>query len=66
MSNSLCPFLMFDGNAEAAINFYLSLFPGSAINGMVRYSSGEPGPEGAVKQPGSRLRAKPSWRPTAG
>ena len=50
MSTSLCPFLMFDGNAEAAINFYLSLFPGSEVNELVRYTPGEPAPEGTIKK----------------
>jgi predicted 3-demethylubiquinone-9 3-methyltransferase (glyoxalase superfamily) len=41
---------MFSGDAESAINFYLSLFPGGQINEMVRYAAGEPGPEGTVKK----------------
>jgi predicted 3-demethylubiquinone-9 3-methyltransferase (glyoxalase superfamily) len=49
MPASICPFLMFEGNAEAAINFYASLFPGSEVNEIVRYATGEPGPEGTVK-----------------
>jgi predicted 3-demethylubiquinone-9 3-methyltransferase (glyoxalase superfamily) len=42
------PFLMFQGKAEEAMNFYVSLFPGSAINDLQRYGPGEPGPEGSV------------------
>jgi predicted 3-demethylubiquinone-9 3-methyltransferase (glyoxalase superfamily) len=66
MPNSLCPFLMFDGNAEAAINFYISLFPGSQINGLVRYIVGEPGPEGTIKKAsftiaGQTILATDSW-----
>jgi predicted 3-demethylubiquinone-9 3-methyltransferase (glyoxalase superfamily) len=42
------PFLMFHGKAEAAVNFYLSLFPGSELVDLVRYGPGQPGPEGSV------------------
>jgi predicted 3-demethylubiquinone-9 3-methyltransferase (glyoxalase superfamily) len=42
------PFLMFEGKAEEAINFYVSLFPGSRILSIVRYGAGQPGPEGSV------------------
>jgi predicted 3-demethylubiquinone-9 3-methyltransferase (glyoxalase superfamily) len=41
-------FLMFEGQAEAAMNFYTSLFAGSKINNIVRYGAGESGPEGSV------------------
>lgn len=49
MPTSLCPFLMFEGNAGSAIDFYVSLFSGSKVNEIVRYTAGEPGPEGTVK-----------------
>ena len=39
---------MFEGNAEAAMNFYISLFPESEVTGIVRYGPGGPGPEGSV------------------
>ena len=42
------PFLMFEGQAEAAMNFYISLFPESQINEIVRYGPGEAGPAGTV------------------
>ena len=42
------PFLMFQGQAEEAMKFYVSLFPGSEISDIVRYGPGEPGPEGSV------------------
>lgn len=41
---------MFEGNAEAAINFYISLFPGGTIDEVSRYAAGEPGPEGTIKK----------------
>ncbi len=40
------PFLMFEGKAEEAMNFYVSLFPGAEILDIVRYSPGQPGAEG--------------------
>jgi predicted 3-demethylubiquinone-9 3-methyltransferase (glyoxalase superfamily) len=42
------PFLMFEGKAEEAMRFYVSLIPGSEILEMVRYGPGQPGPEGSV------------------
>ena len=41
-------FLMFEGKAEAAMNFYTSLFAGSKIDSIVRYGPGEAGAEGSV------------------
>ena len=43
------PFLMFEGAAEEAMNLYVSLFPGSRIDSIVKYGPGEPGPEGTVQ-----------------
>jgi predicted 3-demethylubiquinone-9 3-methyltransferase (glyoxalase superfamily) len=42
------PFLMFQGNAEEAMRFYVSLFPGSEITDIVHYGPGQAGPEGTV------------------
>jgi predicted 3-demethylubiquinone-9 3-methyltransferase (glyoxalase superfamily) len=41
--------LMFEGAAEEAMKFYVSLIPGSAIQEIARYGPGEPGAEGSVK-----------------
>ena len=41
--------LMFDGVAEEAMNFYVSLFNGSEIIRVKPYGPGEHGPEGTVK-----------------
>lgn len=41
-------FLMFEGNAEAAMNFYMSLFADSKIVSIQRYGKEGPGPEGSV------------------
>lgn len=42
------PFLMFEGKAEEAMNFYVSLFPGAQVLNIARYGPGQPGPEGTV------------------
>jgi predicted 3-demethylubiquinone-9 3-methyltransferase (glyoxalase superfamily) len=43
-------FLMFqDGNAQAAMSLYASVFPGLRTERVERYGPGEPGPEGTVK-----------------
>ncbi len=43
-------FLRFDGSAEAAMNFYTSLFADSEIKSISRYKANEAGPEGSVVQ----------------
>jgi predicted 3-demethylubiquinone-9 3-methyltransferase (glyoxalase superfamily) len=40
---------MFDGVAEAAMNFYVSLFKGSEVRKVERYGPGEQGKEGSIK-----------------
>jgi len=42
------PFLWFDGKAEEAANFYVSIFKNSKITGMSRYGEGGPGPKGTA------------------
>lgn len=44
----ITPFLMFDGHAEAALNFYVALFPDSKIVRLTRYGPNEAGAEGSV------------------
>lgn len=41
-------FLMFEGKAEEAMNFYTSLFSNSRIVDISRYGAGEQGKEGTV------------------
>lgn len=40
--------LWFDTQALEAAEFYVSLFPGSAVTNVVRYTSAGPGPEGSI------------------
>jgi predicted 3-demethylubiquinone-9 3-methyltransferase (glyoxalase superfamily) len=56
MARKITPHLMFDGVAEEAMNFYVSLFEGSGITRIERYGPGEPGAEGSVKLASFRLR----------
>lgn len=42
------PFLLFTGNADEAMNFYVSVFPGVKILEIVRYGEGGPGTPGSV------------------
>jgi predicted 3-demethylubiquinone-9 3-methyltransferase (glyoxalase superfamily) len=49
MATAVRPFLMFEGQAEAAMNFYVSLFSDAKIESIARYAAGEPGAEGSVK-----------------
>lgn len=44
----ITPFLWFDGNAEEAANFYVSIFKDSSIKKVVRYSEAGPGQAGSV------------------
>lgn len=48
MVASVRPFIMYQGEAEAAMTFYVSLFPGAEIVDIVRYGPGQAGPEGSV------------------
>ncbi len=50
MARSVTPFLMFEGAAEEAMTFYVSLFPRSDIHNIDRYGPGEPGKEGSVRR----------------
>jgi predicted 3-demethylubiquinone-9 3-methyltransferase (glyoxalase superfamily) len=48
MARSVTTHLMFEGQAEEAMNFYVALFPNSEITSINRYGAGGPGPEGSV------------------
>ncbi|WP_036383798.1 VOC family protein [Muricauda sp. MAR_2010_75] len=53
VNHSVVPLLMFSGdqqgNAEKAIEQYISIFLDSSLEGISRYEATEPGPEGMVK-----------------
>ena len=54
MPRSVTTFLMFEGVAEKAMNFYVSLFKGE-IKHVERYGPSEPGAEGSVKHATFRI-----------
>jgi predicted 3-demethylubiquinone-9 3-methyltransferase (glyoxalase superfamily) len=48
MSTTVTTFLMFEGKAEEAMNFYVSLFKDARVTEITRYGKDEGGPEGSV------------------
>ena len=44
----ITPFLWFDGQAEEAMNFYVSIFKNSKVVSVARYGDAGPGPKGSV------------------
>jgi predicted 3-demethylubiquinone-9 3-methyltransferase (glyoxalase superfamily) len=48
MPTTVQPFLMFEGRAEEAMTFYVSLFPDGKMLDIKRYGPGGPGREGSV------------------
>ncbi|GAA4529121.1 VOC family protein [Nonomuraea ferruginea] len=49
MPKKITPFLMFEGRAQEAIDFYLKVFDDAEVISVVRYGPGEPGPEGSIQ-----------------
>jgi predicted 3-demethylubiquinone-9 3-methyltransferase (glyoxalase superfamily) len=46
--HKITPFLWFDGKAEEAMNFYVSIFKNSKVGSVNRYGDAGPGPKGSV------------------
>lgn len=44
----IVPFLWFDGRAEEAMNFYVSIFKNSKVTSITRCGDNGPGPKGSV------------------
>jgi predicted 3-demethylubiquinone-9 3-methyltransferase (glyoxalase superfamily) len=44
------PFLMFQGNGSAALEFYGSVFPDATVEEIECYGPGETAPEGSIKR----------------
>jgi predicted 3-demethylubiquinone-9 3-methyltransferase (glyoxalase superfamily) len=49
MSQSVHPFLMFQGQAEEAVSFYVATLPGGQLLELERYGPGQAGAEGTVR-----------------
>jgi len=52
------PFLMFQGNAEEAMNYYTSLIEDSEITSITRYRANEAGKGGSVMQAAFTLKGQ--------
>ena len=50
---------MFNGQAEAAMDFYISLFKNSAVKAVTRYGHNEAGPEGTLMLASFTLNGQP-------
>jgi predicted 3-demethylubiquinone-9 3-methyltransferase (glyoxalase superfamily) len=50
MARAVATLLMFEGAAEEAMSFYVSLFKGSEVTRILRYGPGESGVEGSIKK----------------
>jgi predicted 3-demethylubiquinone-9 3-methyltransferase (glyoxalase superfamily) len=48
IKQKISPFLWFDHQAEQAAEFYVSIFPNSAVGEIARYTGAGPGPKGSV------------------
>ena len=49
VKTNVLPILMFEGNAEEAMKFYVSIFPNSKIVAATKYADGENGKKGSIK-----------------
>lgn len=49
-AQKITTFLMFEGNAEEAMTFYVSLFDDAEVISIARYGADDPGPDGSVRQ----------------
>jgi len=56
--SKVTPFLMFQGNAEEAMNYYTSLIEDSEITSIKRYGANEGGEEGSVMRANFSLKGQ--------
>ena len=54
----ITPSLWFDGKAEEAMNFYVSVFKDSKVLSIARYGEAGPGPKGTVMTAAFELRGQ--------
>ena len=59
MKTKVTPFLMFEGKAEEAMTFYVTLLANSRIDKIIRYGNGEAGAEGTVMRADFTLAGQP-------
>jgi predicted 3-demethylubiquinone-9 3-methyltransferase (glyoxalase superfamily) len=53
---NITPFLWFNGQAEEAANYYVSVFKDAKVKSMSRYGDAGPGPKGSVMSATVELR----------
>jgi predicted 3-demethylubiquinone-9 3-methyltransferase (glyoxalase superfamily) len=56
--SKVTPFLMFEGNAEEAMNYYTSIIDSSEIISITRYGANGPGKEGSVMRAAFSLKGQ--------
>jgi len=56
---TISPFLWFDHQAEEAGQFYVSIFPNSAVGKTARYTEAGPAPKGRVMTVAFQLAGQP-------
>lgn len=61
----ITPFLWFDGKAEEAMNFYVSVFKNSKVGRVTRCGEGGPGLKGSVMSSTFQLDGQEFFAPTA-
>ena len=59
MKTKVTPFLMFEGKAEEAMLFYVSLLADSRVDNVLRYGKNEAGAEGTVMRADFTLAGQP-------
>ncbi|MFG3437521.1 VOC family protein [Nonomuraea sp. NPDC047897] len=59
MTQKITTFLMFQGQAEEAMTFYMSLFDDAEVVSITRYGPGQPGAEGTVQHAVFTLAGQP-------
>ncbi|MCG7409951.1 VOC family protein [Paenibacillus sp. ACRRX] len=58
INQKIVTFLMFEGQAEAAMNFYISLFDDSEVVSISRYGANEAGAEGSIIHAAFKLQGQ--------
>lgn len=61
MIQTITPFLMFEGAAEEAMQFYVSLFDDSSVVSVERWGAHDVGAEGKVKKAHFNLCGRPFY-----
>ena len=66
VDEKIIPFLWFNGNAEQAMNFYISIFKNSKVLNVTHYGDAGPGEKGSVMSAIFKLEGHPFYALNAG